>query len=69
MSSRPWIPDEKGNKMEIPKELYATIRKLIKEQHPSSNQEKISFHPIPKGEKINFFVPIDKTQSGTSKSK
>jgi hypothetical protein len=69
MSSRPWIPDEKGNKMEIPKELYATIRKLIKEHHPSSNQEKISFHPIPKGEKINLFVPIDKTQSQTSKSK
>ena len=43
MSSRPWIPDEKGNKMEIPKELYGTIRKLIKEHHPiKSRKNKFS---------------------------
>jgi hypothetical protein len=27
---RPWIPDEHGNKIEIPEELYSEIHKMIK---------------------------------------
>jgi hypothetical protein len=48
-----WIPDEEGNKLQIPKELYPNIRKLIRE-HQIQN-EKIVFGPIKKGQGVNFF--------------
>jgi hypothetical protein len=49
--SKSWIPDEKGNHIEIPKELFPSIRKLIKDY---KNQQKITFLPIPKGQGFKF---------------
>ena len=42
--SYPWIPDERGNKMEIPKELYEEIRKIIRNKEGSQkSQDKSQF--------------------------
>lgn len=46
---KPWISDEKGNKMEIPRELYSEIRKMIR------NHEKISFHLVSQKDIDEFF--------------
>ena len=47
--SEPWIPDEKGIKMIIPKELYPEIRKMIR------NQRNILFHSSISQKDIDIF--------------
>jgi hypothetical protein len=35
----PWIPDERGNKIKIPEELYEEIRKMIRIQEKDKNKK------------------------------
>ena len=59
------IPDEKGEFLEIPKELYSEIRNLIRSKKKDTS--KISFHPTNQKEWNNFFqnkfLPKDKRNS------
>lgn len=59
--SSPWIPDEKGKKMIIPKELYSEIRKIIRKHQDDS---MIRYHTVSQRDINEFFenkfLPKDK---------
>jgi hypothetical protein len=54
----PWIPDERGNKLEIPKELYEEIRKIIRMREKEKTR-KIIYHTTTQSD-INQFFHITK---------
>jgi hypothetical protein len=54
MFSTPWVPDENGNKMEIPRVLYPEIRKIIRNTK-SRDKDKITYQITTQKDIDNFF--------------